>query len=128
MKEVVLITDLNKEQHKELESKCKKYISNLQLLKNIEEENQTLLEELSSQNVGTVGLIDLNIKITFTPSKEVAKIDYEQTLKDKDINDYKKEKVSLVWNDTKIIDEFKENVITKLEKTKARAIITTMVK
>lgn len=128
MKEVVLITDLNKEQHKELERKCKKYISNLQLLKNIEEENQTLLEELSSQNVGTVGLIDLNIKITFTPSKEVAKIDYEQTLKDKDINDYKKEKVSLVWNDTKIIDEFKENVITKLEKTKARAIITTMVK
>lgn len=124
----LLITELNKEENKELEQLCKKYIDNKQKIAELETQQDVLLEEIERFNIKTIGLQDQNLKMTITKSKEVAKIDYEATLQGQDSKEFKKQKISMVWDDDKIIDTFKEKVVTKFEKTKPSARITEMVK
>lgn len=117
MENIILINEINK--NDKLEKLINKYLDNKEQLEKIEKEQKELLKSISEFNYKTIGIANKNIKFTLTTRESKNKIDYKETLKDLngdlDIKDFKKEKIVMTWNDEKILDYFKDNVVYEKE-------------
>lgn len=117
MENTILINEINK--NDKLEKLINKYLDNKEQLEKIEKEQKELLKSISEFNYKTIGIANKNIKLTLTTRESKNKIDYKETLKDLngdlDIKDFKKEKIVMTWNDDKILDYFKDNVVYEKE-------------
>lgn len=129
IKNQILINQLNinEKNNKELKEKIEQYLSTKNLISELENKLDSIANELSNQIYDTIGLQDQNIRFTITKPKKVNKINYEKTLEGiENIQQYKKEKISMVWNDDKIKNEL--NVIYDETETKPRITISELIK
>lgn len=128
MKQTLLITELNKEDNLDLNNLVLKYVELKKEIADRENELLAITKEIEQFKVDTIGLQSENVRLTITPSKVVKKIDYEQTLLCYDVKEFKKEKVSMVWNDAKIEEELKDKVVYEDTITKARVLVKPLMK
>lgn len=129
MKQQILINKLNQNDDKlnELKTKIENYLQNKELIIQLENKQIELLKDISNYGYDSIGVQDINTKITITPCKIVDVINYEKTLENVDNKEnYKKDKISRVWNDDKIINEL--NVVYDKKETNPRATITLLKK
>lgn len=125
MEQKILITKTAEKENPKITKLIKQYLTVKEQLEHLEEVRIDLLDEIHSFGYKTIGYERENIKLTITPRKMVKKIDYETTLMNQeDIKQFKKEKISMVWDDEKIIETLKDNVVYIEELSKPRATIT----
>lgn len=102
------------------------YLENKKQIESLEQENICLLNCLSQSPYKTFELDIDNyfLKFTITPSKEVKKIDYDKVFEGiEDLDMYKTARVSMVWDEKKVLNSGKE-IFYKQETTNPRATIT----
>lgn len=102
------------------------YLENKKQIESLEQENICLLNCLSQSPYKTFELDIDNyfLKFTITPSKEVNKIDYDKVFEGvEDLDMYKTARVSMVWDEKKVLNSGKE-IFYKQETTNPRATIT----
>ena len=129
IKNQILINELNinEKNNKELKEKIEQYLTTKNLISELENKLENIANDLSNQVYDTIGLQEQNIRFTITKPKTVNKINYEKTLEGiENFEQYKKEKISKVWDDDKIKNEL--NVIFEETTTKPRIIISELIK